>query len=463
VKLLLIGAGIRTPLLITGLIRRQDALGLREVVLYDSDAARLATMGAFVRHIEQARGARFRIAAAHDLAEAAAGASFIFSAIRVGQERNRIADERVPLKHGVLGQETTGPGGFAMALRTIPVLLDYARTIARVAPDAWFVNFTNPAGLITQALLGHTDLRVIGICDTPTSMQASLAHFLGRPADAVFVEYAGLNHLGWVRRVLVDGRDRLPEILRDYEALRAQSHEWALFDPALVRLYGLLPNEYLYYYYYRERAVAHILESGSTRGEQILGINEPLWQELHEALGAGQPERALAAYERRMLARSATYMARESGHALEPSSAATESVFAGEGYAGMAMAVMTAIGQRRKTTLILNVANRAALPDLAPDDVVEVPCLVDENGAVPLAQTPLPVSVRPLVHAVKAYERLTVEAAVTGSYDAALQALTIHPLVASYSLAKQILDEYLDVHAAYLPQFGQRGGAAVRA
>lgn len=452
-KLLLIGSGIRTPLLIDGLVRRQDALGLSEVVLYDTDPERLATMGAFARHVARERGATFAVNAARDLASAAAGAAFIFSAIRVGQEPNRIADERIPLAHGVLGQETTGPGGFAMALRTIPVLLDYAETIEAIAPDAWFVNFTNPAGLITQALLSHTKLHVVGICDTPTSMKATLARFLGKQDDELLVEYAGLNHLGWVRRVLVDGRDCLPDILRDYEALRAQSHEWALFDPELVRLYGLLPNEYLYYYYYREQAVANIIASGSTRGEQIRGINEPLWRELHEAMAAGQPEAALDAYERRMMARESTYMARESGRATGEEGHADRSIFAGEGYAGMAMAVMMAISQRRKATIILNVANRGSLPDLAADDVVEVPALVDEHGTHPLAQDPLPESVRPLILAVKAYERLTVEAAVTGSYDAALKALTIHPLVASYSLAKAILDEYLEAHAAYLPPF----------
>ncbi len=467
-KLLLLGTGVRTPLMLHGLIRRQDALHLSEVALYDDDPARLATMGAFASAFSERHGARFTISYKDDLAGAARGAGFIFSAIRVGQERNRILDERVPLSHGVLGQETTGPGGFAMALRTIPALLRYARTLEAVAPAAWFVNFTNPAGLITQALLDHTKLNVVGICDTPPAMRASLARFLGRPEGDLFLDYFGLNHLGWARRVLVDGQDVLPDLLDRYEALAAQGHEWALFEPQLVRLYGMLPNEYLYYYYYREQAVANIQASGSTRGEQILGINEPLWRELGELMAAKRVEEALQTYERRMASRNQTYMARESGRFSFGSDEGTgnggedASVFAGEGYAGQAMAVMAAIVRDEKSTLVLNVRGQSSWGDLTPDDVVETPTLVDKQGPHPLAQAPMPDSVRPLITAIKAYERLTVEAAVTGSYEAAVQALTIHPLVMSYSLARCIVDEYLQAHHAFLPQFAGSGATAHR-
>lgn len=453
-KLLLLGAGIRTPLLLQGLIRRQDSLGLSEVVLFDDDPVRLRTMGAFGRAFAERHGARFAVTPVADLA-AAAGARFVFSAIRVGQERHRILDERIPLAHGVLGQETTGPGGFAMALRTIPVLLRYAKTLEAVAPDAWLVNFTNPAGLITQALLTQTKLKVVGICDTPTAIRASLARFLGRPDDDLFLDYFGLNHLGWVRRVLLDGRDVLPDLLGRYEALAETSHEWSLFEPELVRLYGMLPNEYLYYFYYRERAVANILASGSTRGEQILAINDPLWERLRRQLHEGRTEEALRLYAERMTARDATYMNRESGRQTEPPPTDGAPVF-GEGYAGLAMATMAAIVGPAKATLILNVAGGGGWRDFAAEDVVEVPCLVDEHGPHPLTQAPLPEVVRPLVAAIKAYERLTIEAAVSGSYGAAVQALALHPLVASYSLARQIVDDYLVAHRDLLPQFADQ-------
>lgn len=451
-KLLLIGAGIRTPLLVLGLIRRQQALDLTEVVLYDRDQARLTTMAGFVRFLAEQHGARFTIAAADDLRQAATGAGFVFSAIRVGQEEHRILDEQIPLKYGVLGQETTGPGGMAVALRTIPVLLDYARVLEAMAPDAWFVNFTNPAGLMTQALLQHTKLRVIGICDTPTSMRASLARFLDRTEDELFIEYVGLNHLGWIRRVLVDGRNVLPGIIDRYEELRQREREWALFDAELVRLLGMLPNEYLYYFYYRQQAVDHIRASRSTRGQQILDINRPLWQALHEEMAAGRPERATAVYERQMLARSASYMDRESGRPLQ-AAAADASLFADEGYAGLAMAAMMAVAQPQPRPLILNVANQGCLAEVAADDVVEVTTLVGPHGLTPLAQPPMPEIAKPLVLAIKEYERLTIKAAVHGSADAAIKALVAHPLVGSYPLARQIVTELLEAHRAYLPQF----------
>ncbi len=449
--------------MLSGLIRRQEMLNLSEVALFDDDPARLATMGAFARAFAESQGAHFTISHSDDLAEAARDARFIFSAIRVGQERGRVLDERIPLSHGVLGQETTGPGAFAMALRTIPVLLRYARTLEAVAPEAWLVNFTNPAGIITQALLDHTSLRVVGICDTPPAMRASLARFLGQPEEDIFLDYFGLNHLGWVRRVLVDGRDVLPDVLDRYEELAAEEPEWALFEPQLVRSYGMLPNEYLYYYYYREQALANIQASGSTRGEQILGINEPLWRELGHLMAAGRAEDALQTYEQRMTSRNQTYMARESGQLAPGSEEGTEtegaepSIFVGEGYAGQAMAVMAAIGRSEKATLILNVRGQSSWGDLASDDVIETPSVVDQHGPHPLAQPPMPESVRTLITAIKAYERLTIEAAVTGSYAAAVQALTVHPLVMSYSLACRIVDEYLQTHRAFLPQFAEPG------
>ena len=452
-KLTLIGAGVRTPLMIHGLIQRQANLGLMEVVIHDNDPERLWTMGIFAAHVAERGGATFTVRADDDPREAVRGAAFVFTAIRVGQEAHRMLDEQIPLRHGVLGQETTGPGGFAMALRTIPVLLSYAELIEEVSPDAWVVNFTNPAGLIAQALHARTALKVIGICDTPTSMRRSLAGFLGRSLDEVRIDYVGLNHLGWIKRVLVDGQDRLPELLERYEELQARDHEWALFDPSLIRSLGLLPNEYLYYFYSRTEAVQHILASGSSRGQQILEINDSLWRELGADVADGQFDAALTTYQRRMRYRSATYMAREHGLAVTEPIEGLNTFMEDEGYAALALDVMEAVVRRRLTRLVLNVPNGSCLPELAADDIVEVTTVVDENGAVPLATGGLPDSVRPLVLAVKAYERLTVEAAITGSRKAAVAAVLAHPLVASYALAERLVDELLTAHAAFLPRF----------
>jgi 6-phospho-beta-glucosidase len=449
----LVGTGVRAPFILHGLADREAELGLTEVVLHDADQERLELMSALGAHLCAGWGARFSIRGEPDARRALADARFVFTAIRVGQERARALDEQLPLKYGVLGQETTGPGGFAMAMRTIPAMLDYARLITEVAPEALIVNFTNPVGLIMQALTQHTDARVIGVCDGPIEMKRSVAEFLRVPPDRVHADYFGLNHAGWIHRVLVDGRDRLPEIVDRYEELQHQDASWALFDPALVRALGMLPMEYLYFYYSRQRAVENIIASGGTRGEQVAALNAALWPALRRHVDAGDLQGAEAAWERTMNARDETYFARERGEAVSEEAEEPDEpveMFEGEGYEGLATAVMTAAVRRMRVPLILNVPNRGAMPDLADDDVVEVTCLTDEHGAHPIAQGRMPAVARALIEPLKAFERLTVDAAVTGSYNSALKALLVHPLVGSYDVARAILDDYLSAHAEFL-------------
>jgi 6-phospho-beta-glucosidase len=312
------------------------------------------------------------------------------------------------------------------------------------------VNFTNPVGIVMQALHDHTSVRAIGICDGPISMQRSVAEFLGLPREQVHADYAGLNHCGWIHRVLVDGEDRLPDVLDRFEELQAADEQWALFDPELVRSIGMLPMEYLYFYYYRNTAVEHIRGSGSSRGRQLQALNDALWPVLRARIDAGDLPGAQAAWERAMGERDATYFARERGEVVEDELELGD-VFEGEGYEGVATAVMAAATRRRKTPLIVDVANRGAIGELDDDDVVEVTCLVDEHGAHPLAQGRLSDAATDLLTQVKLYERRTVEAAVTGSYEAALEALLVHPLVASYPTAKRILDDYVADLPGLLP------------
>jgi 6-phospho-beta-glucosidase len=456
VRLTVLGSGVRTPYVLHGLAERQDELGLTEVVLHDVDGERLRIMAALGAHLCAEWGGRFSVRGEPDARAAIAGARFVFSAIRVGQERARTLDEELSLRHGVLGQETTGPGGFAMAMRTIPVMLDYARLIAEVAPAALLVNFTNPVGIVLQALTDHSEVRAVGICDGPIAMTRSVAAFLDVPVDRVHAGYAGLNHCGWIHRVLVDGRDRLPEVIDRFEDLQRSDEQWRLFDPELVRALGMLPAEYLYFYYYRQRAVEHILGSGGTRGAQIEAINEALWPVLRAHVDAADLSGARAAWERAMDVRRETYFARERGEEIRPAeqSGGQPAMFEGEGYEGVATSVMIAAVQRRKVPLILDVPNRGAIAGLRDDDVVEVNCLADEHGAHPLAQGAIPDSAQALIEQVKIYERLTVEAAVGGSSDTALRALQAHPLVGSYPLARAILDDYLSAHAEYLSHVG---------
>jgi 6-phospho-beta-glucosidase len=453
-KMTVIGTGVRTPFILHGLADRQAELGLTEVVLHDADLDRLRIMSALGAHLCREWGTGFTVRGEEDARAAIADSRFVFTAIRVGQEEARANDERIALAHGVLGQETTGPGGFAMALRTIPAMLRYAELIAEVAPETLVVNFTNPVGIIVQALCDHSSVRVVGVCDGPIEMKRSVAEFLGIPGDQVHADYAGLNHAGWIHRVLVEGRDRLPEILERYEELQQLEDSWRLFDPELVRSIGMLPMEYLYFFYSREQAVENILRSGSSRGEQIARLNAPLWPELAERIAANDLEGARAAWERTIETRHETYFARERGEEVtdgvraEPP--AHEEMFEGDGYEGLATAVMVSAVQRRKMPLIVNAPNRGAMPDLRDTDVVEVTCMVDEHGAHPLGQGHLPRAALDLIEPIKAYERLTVEAAVEGSYAKALEALTVHPLVGSEPLAKAILDDYLTAHGELL-------------
>lgn len=456
-KLTLLGAGIRTPLLIHGLVSRQDALKIDEVCLFDTDAGRLETMSWLVTALSIEWTARFTVTNSSTIEEAVNGASFIFSSIRVGQEAGRVADERIALDHGVIGQETTGPGGFAMALRTIPVVLDYARVIERVSPEAWFINFTNPAGLITQALTTCTSLKVIGICDTPTAMRTSIASYLVCDVSDLYIEYAGLNHLGWVRSVLVDGRDVLNDLIADFGGLQKAGHEWQLFDPGLVQSIGMLPNEYLYYYYYRDEAIQHVVESKGTRGRQIAAINASLWQAMADDRARDDWSVAIQRYVSSMSERSGSYMSRESGASARAQAAPIDwrssTLFEDESYAGLALDVLQAITRDRQAVLILNVVNGTAIRELAENDVVETTCMVDRHGVRPFAQRDMPASVAGLVASVKQYERLTITSAVEGNRRAGIAALAGHPLVMSWPLAQSLVDAYLLEHAALLPQF----------
>lgn len=447
----MLGSGMRTPFVLRGLAANQDDLGLDEVVLYDTDPERLDLMTILGSYLCGQWGARFTLRSERDAKAAIAGARFVFSAIRPGQEAARVVDEKVPLKHGVLGQETTGPAGFAMALRTIPAMLDYARMIEEAAPGALLVNFTNPVGIVTQALHDQSSVHVVGICDGPVSMQRSVAEFLRIPRQWVHVDYFGLNHCGWIHRVLVEGRDHLPELLDRFEELQAADDQWRLFDPALVRTIGMLPMEYLYFYYYRNEAVAHIRSTGGSRGQQLRDLNDALWPTLRTCINHGELARARSAWERTMGARDATYFARERGERLPDEADQLGDVFEGEGYEGVATAVMRAGTQHRPATLILNAPNRGAITGLHHDDVVEVTCLTDQHGAHPIAQGAPPEPALAIVSQVKLFERLTVAAAVERSYDAAIDALIAHPLVASYPLAKAILDEYVESLSGLIP------------
>jgi 6-phospho-beta-glucosidase len=423
---LLGGGGFRVPLVHGALLAGGD---VTELVLHDVDAGRLAAIERVLA--EQAAGVPEapRVRTTTDLVTALSGADFVFSAIRVGGMRGRRLDEQVARAEGVLGQETVGAGGIAYGLRTVPVADALARTIAAVAPRAWVINFTNPAGLVTEAMAARLGDRVLGICDSPVGLCRRVARALGvDPATASF-DYAGLNHLGWLRAVRVGGEDVLPRLLSDVDALES-FEEGKLFGADWLRALGALPNEYLHYYYFAREAA-----DSQSRGAFLLEQQRGFY---------AAP--SLASWERTRLERESTYMAetREG----ERDAADLD----GGGYEKVALALMRALAHDERTTLILNVRNGSTLPGLPPDAVVEVPCAVDADGARPLAAGPLPDHALGLVTAVKAVERATIEAAATGSRDAALRAFALHPLVDSVTVARRLLDGYVAAHPelAYL-------------
>ncbi|MEU5260549.1 6-phospho-beta-glucosidase [Amycolatopsis sp. NPDC021455] len=418
------GGGFRVPLVHGALLTGRH---VTELVLHDVDAGRLAAVERVLA--EQAAGVDGapRVRTTTDLATALSDVDFVFSAIRVGGLRGRQLDERIAAAEGVLGQETVGAGGIAYGLRTVPVAVRLARTIGELAPRAWVINFTNPAGMVTEAMAAHLGGRVIGICDSPVGLCRRAARALGIDPATAWFDYAGLNHLGWLRAVRVGGEDVLPRLLADTAALES-FEEGKLFGADWLRALGSLPNEYLHYYYFAREA-AGSESRGAFLVEQQRGFYE---------------EPSLASWERTRLEREATYMAETREGERDD--------LEGGGYEKVALALMRALAGGERTTLILNVRNGSALAGLPADAVVEVPCVVDANGARPVAAAPLPDHALGLVTAVKAVERETIEAATTGSRAAALRAFALHPLVDSVSVARRLLERYLAAHPelAYL-------------
>ncbi|PWI14165.1 6-phospho-beta-glucosidase [Streptomyces sp. Act143] len=437
------GGGFRVPLVYGALLGDRGEGRVTQVVLHDLDAGRLTAVTRVLA--EQAAGVPDapEVTATTDLDEALRGADFIFSAIRVGGLEGRANDERVALAQGVLGQETVGAGGIAYGLRTVPVAVDIARRVARLAPGAWVINFTNPAGLVTEAMSRHLGDRVIGICDSPVGLGRRIARVLGANPREAWIDYVGLNHLGWVRGLRVAGRDELPRLLAD-PGLLGSFEEGKLFGVDWLQSLGAIPNEYLHYYYFNREAVRAYQQAEKTRGAFLHDQQARFYDEVG-APGA----KALDLWDRTRAEREATYMSEN-----------RETAGAGErdaddlsgGYEKVALALMRAIARDERTTLILNVRNRSTLSVLDDDAVIEVPCLVDANGAHPVAVAPLPGHATGLVCAVKAVEREVLAAAGSGSRATAVKAFALHPLVDSVNVARRLVEGYREVHPglAYL-------------
>ena len=460
-KIAILGAaGVRTPLIVGAMLRRREQLGLTELALMDVDAERLAIIGALaaprddpaVSPAVKGQEPPLKIVCTTDARDALAGADFVITTFRVGGIASRVVDERVPRRYGVLGQETTGPGGFAMAMRTIPVLLDYIALMREVCPAAWLINFANPAGLLAEAAITAGGWpRTVGICDAPEGMRRVAGALFGLPPDEVYLDYFGLNHLGWVRAVFHNGQDLLPRFIA---TMRAAGRMPGLpFDMEFISALGMIPNEYLFYYYCSREAVANILREDKTRGEQIASWNTLLFDELRVLRAVGDLPGMQRTYRAYLELRGGSYMASETGHAHDLSSLdpVILQALAGEGYAGIALDLIEGLVGRTPRQMILNVSNAGAIHGMGAHDVVEVPAFVGHGIVRALAVGEAPRGPLGLMQVVKTYEQLTIAAATEGSYTKAVQALAIHPLVQDHAAARAILEGYRDGHGRLFP------------
>jgi 6-phospho-beta-glucosidase len=453
------GAGVRIPLFVEACLRRSSRIGLDEICLMDTDEKKLASIGAICRLIVRKAGDPFRVTLTTDPRRALTDARYVVTTIRAGLDEGRISDERIALAHGVLGQETTGPAGFGMALRNVPAILGYAELLDAVSPGAWLFNFTNPAGLVVQALRNAGFERTVGICDSANTIHRGVAASLGVSMNSLEPEVFGLNHLSWTRCVRQDGTDRLASLLRD-PAFIAATH-LRMYDRELLDQVGMAPNEYLYYYYYAERALTEIAGEERTRGEEVAAINRAMFGKLAAVDATTDPEAALRTYRLAMSRREATYMhyaftdapTMEAADALQAEAARrTDSAPPehGEGYAGVALDLIEALGSGSPTRTAVNVPNGTAITGMDANDVVEVSCTIDESGMRPVAIGAIPQAQLLLMKSVKLYERLTVEAIAGRSRKLATAALMAHPLVLSWSRARTLVDEYLDANREFV-------------
>ncbi|EOC3068112.1 6-phospho-beta-glucosidase [Cronobacter malonaticus] len=431
IKIAIIGGGSSyTPELVEGLIARKASIRLHELALVDVEPGRekVEIIAGLTRRMLDKNGlAHVRVTVYFTPDEAIRGARFVLTQLRVGQLPARAADERLGLKYGLIGQETTGVGGFAKALRTIPVMLDIARKVEALAPDAWIINFTNPAAIVTEAVQRHSRAKIIGLCNVPVTMHHMIAAMLGAPSQEVALRFAGLNHMVWVHQVTVRGEDRTQDVLDKLcngATLTMNNIQEAPWPAPLLRALGAIPCPYHRYFYLSRQMLKEEIEAArgrGTRAEQVMAVERELFGLYSDPHLAQKPEQL--------------------------------SFRGGAFYSQVALELIDAIHNNLGTTLVVNTANDGAIHGLPDDAVVETNCVVDAQGAHPLVFGALPPAMHALTVQVKTYERLTIQAAVEGCRDSGLLALVTNPLVGDAVLAESLLEEVLTLNRDYLPQF----------
>lgn len=447
------GGGVRAPMLAKSIANRARALGIQRVVFMDDCEEKLRCYGALARHVARIIDPKLQFELTSDLDDAVRDADYVITTMRVGGDEGRVHDERIPLSMGLLGQETTGAGGFAMAMRSIPAMLracERVRALAR--PGALVFNFTNPSGLVTQAAHDAGYDFVVGICDGPSEFIKEVERLLDAPGGSLDVDCMGLNHYSWYTSVRRDGRELLPEILARDDLFR--DTEMRFFDPDLPRSLGVLMNGYLYYYYHPERAIANICRSEKTRGETIREINRAMLAELRDMDCDANFDAAMQIYLKYYYMRENSYMTIESGGPRgskeQPKMEMDYRRTDNDGYAGVALNIIRAMRSGEGYRMVLSVPNGDSIPALLPEDIVEVTCTVDQRGIHPRKMAEPTGMIRAQLLLMKHYERTAARAILNRDRELAAQALALHPLIGSYSRAKALVDEYLKAHAPYV-------------
>ncbi|REK71778.1 6-phospho-beta-glucosidase [Paenibacillus paeoniae] len=421
-KIAIIGAGSTyTPELMEGIIKRKSALPLHELALMDIDDRKLSIVGGLCERMTAAAGMNCGVIQTQDLDEALRGADFVLGQIRVGKLPARVLDEQIPLQYGLIGQETCGIGGFFKAMRTIPVMLDIAKRMEELCPDAWLINFSNPAGIITEAILNHTKVKMLGLCNVPYNMNKSIRESMELPNAEL--TYVGLNHLSWITAIEQDGKDYLKTALdRGLNSETMKNIPSTGFSKELVQLVGAIPSSYLEYYYYKDKKLKLLKDAELSRGEKCMQIEEELLDIYSNANLHSKPELL--------------------------------SSRGGANYSEVAISLVDAIFNDKQEKHVVNLLNHGALPFMEDNDAIEVTAVIGKDGAKPIAVPDFDNKhIIDYMRMVKAYERETVAAAVEGSEAAAMRALMMNPLVGDYQTAHDCFHELKEAHKDYLPQF----------
>lgn len=426
-KLVIIGgASAYTPDIIDGLLREKQVFDGWELALHDIDEKNLEVVARLARGMVRSAGANLTVSTTTDRAAAVTGASFILTQPRTGGLKARALDERIPLRHGVIGQETLGPGGLSFAWRTIPLMLEIVDEVRRLAPDAWIINYANPAGMVTEAVIRRfPDARYIGLCDMPTGVQWAIGKLLRVDFHRIDLDYAGINHAGWCSRVLLDGEDVMPRLRRWAGVLGPVTGVLPVTEETgtlrLFREYGMVPDPYLRYYYYTQRIFRKLQAAAKTRAE-VLMERLPLLYGHYESAGAA--DRPVLSMHR--------------GH---------------QSHSDLASQVIAAMASGTRKRFVIQQRNGGAVPNLPADEAAQFPAYVGSGGWEPVQLPPLPDKVAPLIRQIKRAESLNVEAVLKGDRSLAVEAAALNPLVPDRQTAGRIVTELMEAHRPHLAYF----------